>query len=79
MSFPSEPRAVDTMLGVPSNRGAWQKTSGASCATAGSGDLAHPAGYMFKDLPEVDGAVPFDAFMISGMDRLGGSRPGCCR
>lgn len=71
MSFPSEPRAVDTMLGVPSNRGAWQETFGSLVRDAGSGDLAHPAGYMFKDLPEVDGAVPFDDFMISEMDRWG--------
>jgi uncharacterized protein len=71
MSFPSPPRAVDTMLGVPSNRGAWQETFGSLVRDSGSGDLAHPAGYMFKDLPEVDGAVPFDTFMISEMDRWG--------
>jgi predicted TIM-barrel fold metal-dependent hydrolase len=71
MSFPSEPRAFDTMLGVPSNRGAWQETFGSLVRDAGSGGLAHPAGYMFKDLPEIDGEVPFDAFMISEMDRWG--------
>ena len=62
MAFPSEPRAFDTMLGVPSNRGAWQETFGTLVRDSGSGGLAHPAGYMFKDLPEVDGEVPFDAF-----------------
>jgi predicted TIM-barrel fold metal-dependent hydrolase len=71
MAFPSEPRAFDTMLGVPSNRGAWQETFGSLVRDSGSGDLKHPAGYMFKDLPEVDGQVPFDAFMISEMDRWG--------
>jgi len=71
MSFPSEPRAFDTMLGVPSNRGAWQEAFGSLVRDAGSGGLAHPAGYMFKDLPEVDGEEPFDAFMISEMDRWG--------
>ena len=71
MTFPTEPRAFDTMLGVPSNRDAWQETFGNLVRDAGSGDLAHPAGYMFKDLPEVDGAVAFDAFMISEMDRWG--------
>jgi predicted TIM-barrel fold metal-dependent hydrolase len=71
MSFPSEPRAFDTMLGVPSNRGAWQQTFGSLVRDAGSGDLKHPAGYMFHDLPEVDGQVPYDVFMISEMDRWG--------
>ncbi len=71
MSFPTDPRAFDTMLGVPSNRGTWQETFGNLVRDTGSSDLAHPAGYMFKDLPEVDGEVPFDAFMIDEMDRWG--------
>jgi predicted TIM-barrel fold metal-dependent hydrolase len=71
MSFPSDPRAFDTMLGVPSNRGAWQQTFGSLVRDSGSGDLKHPAGYMFHDLPEVDGEVPYDVFMISQMDRWG--------
>jgi len=71
MTFPSEPRAFDTMLGVPSNRGAWQQTFGSLVRDSGSNDLKHPAGYMFHDLPEVDGQVPYDVFMISEMDRWG--------
>jgi uncharacterized protein len=71
MTFPSEPRAFDAMLGVPSNRGAWQETFGSLVRDTGSSDLKHPAGYMFKDLPEVDGQVPYDVFMISEMDRWG--------
>ena len=46
------------MLGVPSNRGAWQETFGSLVRDAGCGDLKHPAGYMFNDLPKVDGPSP---------------------
>jgi predicted TIM-barrel fold metal-dependent hydrolase len=71
MSFPDPPRAFDTMLGVPSDRGAWQETFGSLVRDRGSDELAHPAGYMFKDLPEVDGAVAFDAYLVHEMDRWG--------
>jgi hypothetical protein len=71
MPFPSDPRAFDAMLGVPSDRSGWQKTFGNLVRDAGSGDLRHPAGYMFADLPEVDGEVPFDAFLVAEMDRWG--------
>jgi predicted TIM-barrel fold metal-dependent hydrolase len=71
MAFPERPDAFDTMLGVPSNRDAWQATFGSLVRDQGSQELSHPAGYMFKDLPEVDGAVPFDAYLVSEMDRWG--------
>ncbi len=71
MGFPDEPRAFDTMLGVPSNRDAWQGTFGSLVRDPGSQDLKHPAGYMFNDLPEVDATVDYDQFMVREMDRWG--------
>ena len=69
--LPLEPRAFDTMLGVPSNRGAWQETFGSLVRDTGSSDLEHPAGYMFKDLPEVDGAGALRRLHDREMDRWG--------
>jgi predicted TIM-barrel fold metal-dependent hydrolase len=71
MTFPTEPRAFDTMLGVPSNRASWQKDFGTLVRDRGSDQLSHPAGYMFNDLPEVDQDRQFDRYMIDEMDRWG--------
>jgi predicted TIM-barrel fold metal-dependent hydrolase len=71
MTFPTEPRAFDTMLGVPSNRASWQKDFGTLVRDSGSDKLSHPAGYMFNDLPEVDESREFDQYMIGEMDKWG--------
>ncbi len=68
--MPENPRAFDTMLGTPSNRDSWQKEF-THVKDAASGDLKHPAGYMFKDLPEVDGTVDYVDYLIFEMDRWG--------
>jgi predicted TIM-barrel fold metal-dependent hydrolase len=70
MPMPDDPQAFDTMLGVPSNRDSWQKDF-AHVHDKGSADLKHPAGYMFKDLPEVDGSVDYVDYLIHEMDKWG--------
>lgn len=70
MTMPEHPRAFDTMLGVPSNRDSWQKDF-SHVHDKASADLKHPAGYMFKDLPEVDGSVDYVDYLISEMDKWG--------
>ncbi len=69
MSFPSSVGAFDTMLGVPSKRDSWQSDFGNLVRDAGSKDLKHPGGYMFKDLPEVDASLTYPQFLISEMDK----------
>jgi predicted TIM-barrel fold metal-dependent hydrolase len=70
-TFPPAPRAFDTMLGVPSNRAAWQKDFGTLVRDKGSGSLAHPAGYMFNDLPEVDDDANYGDWLTAQMDQWG--------
>jgi predicted TIM-barrel fold metal-dependent hydrolase len=70
-SFPSAPAAFDTMLGVPSNRAAWQKDFGTLVRDGASEGLKHPAGYMFKDLPEVDEHTDYGDWLLAEMDRWG--------
>jgi hypothetical protein len=70
MPMPEDPRAFDTMLGVPSNRDSWQKEF-THVHDKGSADLKHPAGYMFKDLPEVDGSIDYVDYLIHEMDKWG--------
>ena len=57
------------MLGVPSNRDAWQKDFGTLVRDKASSDLKHPGGYMFKDLPEVDASVSYPEFLVAEMDK----------
>jgi predicted TIM-barrel fold metal-dependent hydrolase len=74
MPFPDSPTAFDTMLGVPSNRSSWQKDFGTLVRDSSSGDLRHPAGYMFHDLPEVDAESNYGDWLISEMDKWGVER-----
>ena len=69
MAFPSDVAVFDTMLGVPSNRDAWQKDFGNLVRDKASSDLKHPGGYMFKDLPEVDASVSYPEFLVAEMDK----------
>ena len=62
---------VDTMLGVPSKREGWADDFAGLLRDGSSADLRHPAGYMFKDLPEIDGEVDYVAFLLAEMDRWG--------
>jgi len=62
---------VDTMLGVPSRREGWTDDFAGLIHDAASAELRHPAGYMFRDLPEVDGDVDYVAFLVGEMDRWG--------
>jgi predicted TIM-barrel fold metal-dependent hydrolase len=71
MTFPSDPRAFDAMLGVPSNRESWQKDFGTLVRDQASAGMRHGAAYMFKDLPEVDTSVDFVDYLIAEMDRWG--------
>jgi uncharacterized protein len=71
MTMPSDLRAFDTMLGVQSNRESWQRDFGTLVRDKGSSELRQPAGYMFKDLPEVDGTVDYPAWLVDQMDRWG--------
>jgi predicted TIM-barrel fold metal-dependent hydrolase len=71
MGMPQPPRAFDLMLGLPPNRASWQKDFGNLVRDKASMDLRQPAGYMFKDLPEVDEETPFGPVLIAEMDRWG--------
>lgn len=62
---------IDTMVTVPGSRDAWQRTFAGIVKDAASRDLDHPAGYLFRDLPAVDGTVDYLAFLLSEMDRHG--------
>jgi uncharacterized protein len=70
LAFPTDPHAFDTMLGVPPDRDNWQSAFGNLLRDAGSGRLRQPAGYMFKDLPDVENAS-FREVLIAEMDRWG--------
>ncbi|HEX7096104.1 MAG TPA: amidohydrolase family protein [Acidimicrobiales bacterium] len=71
MAFPEKPEAFDTMLGVPSNRTSWQKDFGTLVRDPGSAQMRHAAGYMFKDLPEVDENADYGDWLVLEMDRWG--------
>jgi hypothetical protein len=71
MAMPDDPRAFDTMLGVPSNRDAWQKDFAGLVRDKDSENLKHAAAYMFKDLPEVDQSQDYVDHLIEQMDRWG--------
>lgn len=45
---------VDTMVGVPSDRGAWQRQFDGLIKDSDSQRQRHPAGHLFHALPEVD-------------------------
>jgi predicted TIM-barrel fold metal-dependent hydrolase len=70
-AFPSDHATFDTMLGVPSNRTSWQKDFGTLVRDKGSDSLAHPAGYMFRDLPDVDASTDYGDWLIAQMDAWG--------
>src|SRR5688572_7276575 len=58
------------MLGLPPDRANWQQSFGTLVRDAGSAELRQPAGYMFKDLPEVDEGS-FASVLVAEMDRWG--------
>lgn len=62
---------IDTMVTVPSSREAWRERFAGLIKDEGSDGLDHPAGYMFKDLPTVDGDVDYLAYLLAEMDRFG--------
>ncbi|MCB0995760.1 MAG: amidohydrolase family protein [Acidimicrobiales bacterium] len=62
---------VDLMLGVPSNRDDWSASFGSLVKDTESKGFGHGAGYMFKDLPQVDGTVDYIAYLLAEMDRWG--------
>ncbi len=65
---------VDTMVTVPGSRDAWQKAFAGLIKDKASEGLEHPAGYMFNDLPQVDGEVDYLAYLLSEMDMYGVER-----
>ena len=71
MTFPTGIGVVDLMLGVPSKRDNWAKDFGGLVRDKESLGLKHGAGYMFKDLPTVDGEADFVSFLVAEMDRWG--------
>ncbi len=70
MAIPANPRTFDTMLGLPSKRDSWQKDFGSLVRDEGSSEFKHPAGYMFKDLPEAPAAeeVDYGDWMVAQLD-----------
>ncbi|MEM7285245.1 MAG: amidohydrolase family protein [Actinomycetota bacterium] len=65
---------IDTMVTVPGSRDAWQQAFAGIVKDTASRELEHPAGYLFRDLPAVDGTVDFLAFLLAEMDRHGIAR-----
>jgi len=68
--------AFDTMLGVPPDRDNWQKTFGSLIRDADSATLRQPAGYLFRQLPDVggpdaDGVSSYAAVLVRELDRWG--------
>lgn len=61
---------VDTMFTAPRSKD-WAQGFGSLVRDRGSKDLDHAAGYMFKDLPKVDGQADFVAFLVQQMDHWG--------
>ena len=57
------------MVGVPSAAGGWLAQYESLVRDAGSRELAHGGGYMFKDLPQTDGEADYLSFLIGEMDR----------
>jgi predicted TIM-barrel fold metal-dependent hydrolase len=70
MAKPTDVRAFDTMLGVPSSRKGWQQQFTA-VRDEGSKTLGHAAGYMFKDLPQVEENRSYTEVVVEEMDRWG--------
>jgi hypothetical protein len=65
----SLPVAVfDTMLGVPPDRANWRAGFGNLVRDPASASLRQPAGFLFKDLPEVDDRT-FEDVLLAEMDR----------
>ena len=62
---------IDTMVTMPSKRTAWHEDFGSLVRDTASKELGHPGGYMFNDLPEVDGDRDYPAFLLTEMDRWG--------
>lgn len=60
---------VDTMVTVPSSRDAWQHTFAGLIRDPASATGAHPASHLFAEVPVVDGAADFIAYLLAEMDR----------
>ena len=72
MTFPSDIGIIDLMLGVPPARENWAKDFGSLVRGGHSNEgLRHGAGYMFKDLPDVDPDIDYIDFLIAEMDKWG--------
>jgi len=71
MGIPEGTRVFDTMLGLPPDRDNWRQAFGNLVRDPGSAMLRQPAGFLFKDLPEVDADAPFSAYLLAEMDRWG--------
>jgi uncharacterized protein len=70
VAIPEGVRAFDTLLGVPPDRDNWQQAFGNLVRDAGSADLRQPAGYMFRDVPELE-AAGYAGVLLGEMDRHG--------
>jgi predicted TIM-barrel fold metal-dependent hydrolase len=71
VTFPRDIGVIDLMLGVPPARENWAKDFGSLVRNHNNEGLRHGAGYMFKDLPEVDENVDYITFLIAEMDKWG--------
>jgi predicted TIM-barrel fold metal-dependent hydrolase len=60
--------AFDTMLGLPPDRANWRAAFGNLVRDPASESLRQPAGFLFKDLPEVDEEA-FEDVLVAEMDR----------
>src|SRR5690606_34338332 len=69
MGMPERRRCFDTMLGLPPDRENWRQALGTLIRDPGSAGLRQPAGYMFRDLPEVPEPGSYEEYLLAEMDR----------
>lgn len=73
MSSPFDVGVIDLMVTVPS-QDAWQQTFAGLVRDEASAELAHPAGYLFVERPDVGKSDDFLVSLLREMDRWGVER-----
>jgi uncharacterized protein len=72
MTHSSKIGVIDTMIGLPNvERREWQRTMATVLRDDESATFDHPAGYMFKDTPEMHRAPDSIDELLRAMDRFG--------
>lgn len=62
---------IDTMVTIPGSATDWQRSFAGLIKDAASNDLRHPAGFLFRDLPEAAAGDDLVQWVLAEMDRWG--------